>query len=434
MSAPIRRLAALPLLIALLAPPAAAQREPDLLVLRNGERIDCRVLLEGEEHVVYRAGSRTRAAGSSEVALVRSVERSLRGFLERLASLDPADAQALYELGLQAETNLLPGEAHNAWLRVLTLVPGHEGAWIKLGGVKRKGVWQLKVRGRFYTLDELRARAAGWDTPLELQTAHFLVRTDAPLERALDAAVDLERAWLSFYDLLARPLDLYVFDEVPEVRVYADAREVPAQRGGDAWFDRGANVLHVALGPGQDPELAAAELADCLLQNAFRRTLGQAGEIEPWARKGLGQAFAAALRPSPGGAALDLGAPSARHFEAQARDKEPLALEQVLRAGSASFGSGPDAARFAAQSYTLVHLLAFSEGGRHRAGLAEFLRRSYLGQGGTSTFFKAVGVDEETLEEEWTAYVRRVARARPGRGSTVSTASAPLRLAIAPLD
>src|SRR5262245_58002193 len=321
MSALLSRLAATASLAALLAAPAAAGDEPDLLVLRGGERIDCRVLLEGEEHLVYRAGNRTRTAPAAEIAEVRSVERELRAFLQRYAGVDRRDPQALYELGLYAEAHRLPGEARNAWLRVLTLVPDHAGAWIKLGGVKREGGWELKLHGGFYSLDELRPRAGQWDGPLELSSAHFRIRTDASLERALDAAVDLERAWMAFYDLLGEPLGLYVFDAAPEVRGYADRGEIPAPRPGqEAWFDPAANVLYLPLYAGRDRGPSATALADCLVQNSFRPTFGRAGEIEPWALMGLGDVCADAVRPVLGRSTVDLGPLSRASFEAHARD------------------------------------------------------------------------------------------------------------------
>jgi len=64
-----------------------------------------------------------------------------------------------------------------------------------------------------------------------------------------------------------------------------------------------------------------------------------------------------------------------------------------------------------AQSYTLVHFLVFYQDGKYRTGFADFLRRAYLGKGGTSNFFEAVGSDEKTLQEEWSEYVRGVAGA-----------------------
>ena len=86
----------------------------------------------------------------------------------------------------------------------------------------------LRVRGRFYTLDELKKRVSDWQNALELNTAHFLIRTDGPPERALDLAIDVERAYLTFYTVFGKPLELYVFDEVPEINVFSDPKDFRA--------------------------------------------------------------------------------------------------------------------------------------------------------------------------------------------------------------
>jgi hypothetical protein len=399
-----------PLFLSLL-PVLPAGEDPDLIVLADGTRIECRVLLESDEKVVYRTKNKLHEVAPGDVAEIQSVERSLRQYLERFAATDPKDVRALGELALFAESLNLPGEAHNTWIRILTLDGINEQAWTKLGGVKRRDGWELKVRGRYYTIDELRERAGDWKNALELRTAHFLIQTDGTPERALDVAIDVERACMTFYDVLGKPLDLYVFDEVPEIHIFADAKDYPAppKPGDVAWFNLPANTLYVDASTRPSPGPVVAEFTQALIFNAFRRTLGKTGEIEPWAREGLAQGFAAAVLPDPGRVRFDFSWPYLPHFKSQAEDPKPLSLEKVLRAGFASFDSGSDQARYVAQAYTLTHFLIFHAGGKHRAGYADFLRSSYLGKGGTTNFFAALGADEKTLEAEWTAYVEKVA-------------------------
>lgn len=396
----------------LAALPFSGHEDPDLLTLTDGKEIECRVLLEDDQHVVYRTGRKTHEIARDQVRSVQSVERSLEQFVERFAAIDPTQVAALSDLALFAESSYLPGEATNTWIRILTLDPENEQAWTKLGGVKRRKGWELKVRGRFLDIGELRTRVSDWKNVLELRTAHFLIQTDAAPELALDASLDLERAWLTFYRILGKPLGLYVFDEVPEVHVYSDAKDYPSPPtpGQSAWFSRAANTLHVDRSSQPNRSQVVAELVDALVLNAFRRTLDKrTGELEPWAREGLRQAFAGAVRPDPGRVRFDFDAPLVPLFRAQATDPKPLKLEQVLRAGLASFDSGTDAARYSAQSYTLTHFLVFAENGKHRARYAEFLRTSYEGKGGSSNFFKVLGLDPDETQAEWTAYVARMA-------------------------
>jgi hypothetical protein len=402
-----------PLLLSLLAAPRPVGDENDLIVLADGKQHACRILLETSTKVVYRVKSKTIEVPVGEVREIRSVERSLRAYLEQFAKADPRDVKALSDLALYAETSDLPGEAHNTWIRILTLDPENAQAWTKLGGAKRRTGWELKVRGRYYTLEELRTRVSDWKNALELRTAHFLVKTDAEPERALDVALDIERAYITFYDVFGKPLELFTFDELPEIQIFADPKDYPSPptTGSPSWFDRSANALYVNRELATERSSIVAEFTEVLIFNAFRRTLGKTGELEPWAREGLKQAFAAAARPDPGRVVFDFSTPHLPHFQAQASDAEALTLAQVLRAGFASFDSGTDQARYAAQSYTLMHFLAFYENQKYRTGLANFLRESYLGKGGSSNFLKVLGTDEKTLESQWTAYVKALAGA-----------------------
>lgn len=399
------------LLATLLSSTPTLGDENDLIVFADGKQQACRVLLETEAKVVYRARNKTSEVPRAALKDVQSVERSLRAFLVRFEQADPRDVAALAELALFAEASFLPGEAHNAWIRILTLEPKNEQAWTKLGGVKRRDGWELRVRGRFYTLEELRTRASDWPNALELRTAHFLIRTDGPPERALDLALDVERAYLTFYDVFGKPLELYTFDEVPEIHLFSDPKDfrAPPKPGQPAWFERSGNVLHVNGQMASERGPIVAEFTEALIFNAFRRTLAKTGELEPWAREGLKQAFAAGIRPDPGRVVFDFDTPYLAYFQAQASDAKALSLAQVLRAGFASFDSGSDQSRYAAQAYTLLHFLVFFESQQYRLGLATYLRESYLGKGGSSNFLKALGVDEKTLEGQWTSYVKSIA-------------------------
>jgi hypothetical protein len=403
-------LLALPLAFPLATTPILGD-DPDLIVFADGKQQACRVLLETENKVVYRARNKTTEVSRAALKDIQSVERSLFAFLKRFEGLDPKNVSALAELALFAEANYLPGEAHDTWIRILTLDPENEQAWTKLGGVKRRDGWELRVRGRFYTLEELRTRVSDWQNALELRTAHFLIRTDGSPERALDVAIDVERAYLTFYDVFGKPLELYTFDEIPEIHVFNDPKDfrAPPTPGRAAWFDRSGNTLLVNGQMTSDRGTVVAEFAEALIFNAFRRTLAKTGELEPWAREGLRQAFAAAIRPDPGRVAFDFAAPHAPYFQSQAADAKPLSLEQVVRAGFASFDSGTDAARYSAQSYTLLHFLVFYENRKYRMGLANYLKESYLGKGGVANFLKALDVDEKTLAGQWTSYVKATA-------------------------
>jgi len=402
------------LLCLLALPNLAGDDGPDVVVLRDGGRVEGRVLFENDEKVVLREKSKTREIARGEVGEVQSVERSLAEYLKRFDALDPTDVAALVDLAHYAEEHHLPGEARCTWIRILTVDAAHEEAWAKLGGVQRNKGWELKVKGRFYTIDELRTRTSDWKNALELPTAHFVVKTDTGPERALEVALDVERACTAYYEVVGKPLELWVFDEVPEIHLHAEAKEYPAPPtpGDPAWFGRGENTLHVLSSQSLDRGLVVAEFVDALVFNSFRRSLGnKTGELEPWVREGLRQAFAAAVRPDPGHVRFEFGEPIAAHFHTQATAEKPVALEAVLTAGRNAFSSGTNAARLTAAAYTLTQFLIQGRDHAHRAAFADFLRSSYTGKGGKSNFLHALDMKEKDLEAEWTAYVKEVAGA-----------------------
>ncbi len=398
--------------LALLALLGSGRDEPDTIVLRSGKSIECRVVFESPEKVVYAIGTRTQEVPRVDIESLETVETSLREFLKRFEEMDRQSAPALTELAVWAESRGLLGEAHDLWIRILTIEDGNERAWTKLGGVKGKKGWQLKVRGRFYDLEALRKRVSDWKNALELPTAHFLIRSDAEPERILDLGIDAERAWMAFYDALGTALGLYVFDEVPEIHVFADTKDypVPPTPEQKAWYSAVANTLYVNAAGKPTPGEVLYELTDLLVVNGLRRTAdARTGQLEPWAREGFGQMFAAAVRPDPGRVKFEFEPPYTPWFRAQVEDAKALNMSQTLRAGLSSFQSGPDAERFSRQCYTLMHFLVFANGGEHRAKLAEYLRSAYLGKTGTANFEKSFGTQLKVLEPQWKAYVLGIA-------------------------
>jgi hypothetical protein len=392
-----------------LGSPAVERDEPDLIVLADGKEIECRVLYEDEAKVIYRSKRKDREVARSEVSSIQSVERSLRSFLERFEQVDRSSVAALTDLALFAESSFLPAEAHDMWIRIIVGPdPDNEQAWTKLGGVKGRKGWKLKVRGRFYELEDLRERVSDWKHALELPTAHLLIKTDADPQRALDVAIDVERVYLAFYDLMAPHLGLYyAWEETPEIHIFSDPKDAPSPPTPEhtSWFAMGENRLYVLADT--DRNQAIAEFIDLLLFNSLRRTLDtRRGSIAPWAREGLRQAFAAGTTKAPGEVTFDLATPIEAYFRFQVEDEDTLKLKRILSAGFGSFESGTDALRYTAQAYTLTHFLAYGKDGAYQPGLARFLLSSFEGQSSATHLKKILGVDLDDLEQQWLEYVQ----------------------------
>ncbi len=400
------------LLTAFASVPVVANDEPDKVLLADGKSIACRVLYEDGDKVVYREAKKNKEVPRSQVQSIDSVERRLKAFFEQFDATDPSDASQQATLAQWAEEHNLPHEARATWIRVLVLDPQTEAAWTKLGGVKQNDVWKLKVKGKSYTLDELRKRKSEWKTALELPTSHFLIRSDGDPARVLDAAIDVERAYLAFYELFGPVLKLYVFDEVPELNLVTDPADFPnpPAPGMTVWYERLGNKLFANITENPDRVAIATELCEVLVFNSFRRTLNkQVSEIEPWLRSGLALTFGAGFRPDPGRAKFDLKSPNTTLFQTVANDAKPIELKKLLGTGRGGFDGGPDQAKNYAAAYTLVHFLAFADDGKHRTAFAEYARDAALGKGGPSNFFGTLKVKEKDLEAEWRAYVAKIA-------------------------
>src|SRR5262245_23021871 len=107
------------LLATCLSAPQSSSDDVDKLVFADGKEQTCRVLLETDFKVVYRAKNKTSEVSRAELKDVESVERSLHAYLTRFESLDAKDTAALGQLALFAEAKALAGEERNTWLRIL---------------------------------------------------------------------------------------------------------------------------------------------------------------------------------------------------------------------------------------------------------------------------------------------------------------------------
>ena len=405
------RLATLTLPLFLLAAP---NEKPDTVVLKNGKEIHCRVLYEDDAKVAYRqSGRHVKEVERSKVAEVHSIEGYMRTFLSRFAALDHTDVAALAGLAERAESVDLHGESRNLWLRILTLDPENEQAWTALGGSEGRRGWRLKVRGRYKTLEQLRERVADWDTAMELPTAHYLIRTNIDPAKALDVSIDLERVHQMFYDVVGQPMELYPFEETPELHIFAatdDAPHPPAP-GWSAWYERIGNAVLVR-GIDANPHEIRKAVVDLMLTNSFRLPeANHEGQLPRWAREGIGNAFAFALRPSPGDIHMEKGVPYVEWFGQQAADEDVLELKRLINAGRGAFRTGEDQARFVRQAYTLVFFLLNADDGGYRERFLEYLQSAFKGQGAATHLEKTFGMKLEELQKPYEAYVRRIAGA-----------------------
>ena len=322
----------LSLSLVLLAAGAQKPRGPDTVEVTNGKPIAGRVVFEGDEFVVVQSGRGEFEVERTKVAAVRSIERSLVEFIRRFDALSKTDAAALSELAQWCAANALEHEARNLWLRVLALDPTREAAIAGSGARKRGASLQVQSGRDWLDLDAFRGAKAKWRDAVELRTAHFQITTDHPIDLVLDVSVQLERHYARFYDFLGADLLLYVFSEVPEVRIYTRDKDFPLPWvGGErCWFAPGENVLHALAVEPYDLRQIVREVTEMLIFNAARRSSGKTGQMPAWAAAGLSDFFGATAAEQVGGPWLELGTPNVAFFRVHASQRDPIELKRLF--------------------------------------------------------------------------------------------------------
>lgn len=401
-------LAALLPLVAL--PQLSKHKDTDRVELSDGKQLKGRIVYEDDEAVFLREGRRkARAIARDEIAAVESLERSLAEFVERYDTLDRTKAEALADLATFAAARGLHGESLVVWVAAIVADPTFRPAYEALEARETKNEgWQFKIGKRWKTLEEARAIHGVWKEHWEVETTHFVIRTDLAVERLTSLAVNVERFYLDYYELMRRALPLRVFDELPAINLYVEEGRMPVPPvPTDAWYDWARNELDVRVTPEPDMTSIMSELTRLMLHNSLRGTIGQSGTTPPWCARGLSDVFGSAVVQDDGRFALDFEREYVPLFVEHASAPEPLPLDRILTMNDPEFLAGTHHELARAQAYTLVHFLVFADERKHAAGFGQYLQEAYSGKRSKSTLLKALGVkDEDELEREWATYAR----------------------------
>ena len=386
----------------------------DVVRLTDGNQVEGRVLLEGEEFVVVRVDSKAREIPRAEIASVDSLEGWLRRFFTAYGMLQPGNASGLVDVARFCQARGLTDEARLCWLEILTLDPENEIANQALGGVETSSGWRIPAgSNRSMPLEKLRERNREWKNAWELETAHYRLRTNQELKDAIATALDLERFYLFFYDVIGTPIGLYNLEERVRAEVHADKRsypQPPVYR--DAWFGLAENTLHVNASGGLRREFLFHEAVHQLIWNGFRQTRARPGQVPAWADEGLAEYLSTGVSGPPGRSELSPGARHDVHFQNHGQADEPLSLDYVLNLGLGDFQSGSSVEAGYSQSYTLVHFLMHGDRGALRPRFLAFLRSALEGQGAATHFHREIGLEKDVLESSWHDYSRRIADGR----------------------
>lgn len=394
------------LALLLFAPQVSHHKDTDTVRLKDGSELVGRVVYEDDSTLLMRVRKQHREIAMSEVAEVSTLERSQRELFGQLDVTSAENAGALVDLATFAASRGLPSEARLVCAKAIFADNDNAAAFRGLEGREheQKG-WQVKIGKRWRTLAEVQELHGKWRDHFEIETTHFIVRSDMPAERVVDLALDVERYYLAFYEVLGTRLRLQTFDTVPIVSVYEEAGRMPKPPvASDAWFAEARNELDVQATEDVSRELIAREMTRLMLTNSLRKTYNKAGDLSPWASRGVANMLSSAVIIGKRPMTFDFARVYPEWFQTQA--STPTDLRRVLALSEDEFWDAKSDANDAA-AYTLVHFLVHGEGGKWFEGFRNFLESSYLGKGSATHFARALGLDGlETFEASWNEYVR----------------------------
>ena len=398
------------MLLSLFAALLLAPLPQDRVDLKDGKSVEGRVVAELKDSLVVRSNKHDRTIARAEVATVTSLERSLAAVLEH--DTGSSDAAGCAALAAECEAAGLSGEARNYWLRTLLADPAHAAARKALDAKPVKDDVTLHLGKHGMHLSALRAGSLKWKEAYELPTTHFVLKTDLPLQKALDVATALERFHVRFYALLGEPLGLYIFDErtLPEIRVYFEgaAYPTPPVKGERVWFSMGENALNVAADGQLSLPAVVGELSRQMLFSALRRGVGPTAQVQPWLTAGLQEYFARTAPESLGGPRPDTAAALAA--AARQLAGKDVKLTTLFNAPMAAFSTDANRADMSNAACTLLHFLVAGRDGALRDGFGRYVNDGAKGKLSMASFSEHLKLKPDEIEAQWREHVAQLAR------------------------
>lgn len=384
---------------------AVAGNDPDTVrFVDKAKELHGRVVFEGKDEIVLRQGSRDQRIPRTDIAEIRSLERSLAPILEQ--DLPTTDPKALAAVAKQCDDAGLENEGHNLWLRVLMLQPTNDDALKAVGGRRIKDEVQVKFGKEQKKLADMeKQKQPGWNDAYPIETTHFLLHSDLELPEVLDLGRAVERFFARFYTTLGAALELYVFDEAPVVDLYSNAKDfpVPPVRGDKVWFAPGINQINVLVESEPDIRAIVGQMSRLMMFNALRRSAGTTAQVPQWTLSGVSEIFALAAPEKRGGPWADLAQVDAREFGLAKSAK--VDFDRVFNASANDFNLDAKRAEMTATAYTLVHWLVFSNDGALREKFGKYLREGSKGKLSMGAFSDALGMQKKEIESAWRDYV-----------------------------
>lgn len=387
----------------------------DEVHLLSGKVLKGLVVYEDDQIVILRVGTHDKTYQRDEVEKVVSRGSALHKLLDRLNSVRRDDATELLAAADQAEEGGLDGEAELLRLAALIADPENEAVHELLGHKQKSKAWRFKVRGKWKRFEDWPEITGTWKQRFVFHTTHFDVESDLPLPQAIEAALDLERAYRAFYSLLRTELEMKDIEERLAAQIHSDDASYPEPGDGRLGYFSGGDQMLFVLGKQDLPITLAHEVCHQLFYYGTQLSRGSRGEIPAWVNEGLAQYLQFGVSRGSFGMRVVPGTPQLDAFRTQATDDKPFGLTRMLTMQSSDFLGGKTVTLKYAQAYSLVHFMLHASDGKYRDAFFAFLRSAWLGKSSMSHFKDIVDeeldMDIDDFEELWQSYVAEMAGA-----------------------
>ena len=390
----------------------------DVVVGTDGKEVRGRVLraYDPDEITLLQSGKRVRIP-RKKIQSVTTVNDHLREFFElRRGARGNRERETI--LIEWARSNGLDHMAKLQAIHLLAEDDANEPAHLELGHEKRGEEWVWPVGSQWMNRRDYEAHVAKWGHPLVLDGEHFIVRTNAGLRIGVDAAMDLERLVVWWFDTFGKELKprepvtgmnfhVYAPDDFPPLTGNRFPYYTPQPEGDVSYsyavLDKGGVAAMFRLGTEQ------------LLYNTLADGVGTAqadagNRFAPWLEIGFGQwvqnSFAGAPGyAEPGPSQLDIA--QANHV---LRERD-FGMENQIGQRYATFHeiSHSTDLLWAKVATFVAYLMDEKHEHQTRSNLLRYIELVYAESKGSSSslFDKTLGVRIESLEPEYAQWLQQ---------------------------
>lgn len=380
--------------------PRVSGDDRDTVTLKNGKERKGRVVLELDDRIILRVGTREVEIERDKIdkvdAILHHLDRGLDMLREGIRA--PADLLALAKY---CDDHGLPHEA--TLLRWLTLFddPDNAEAHTALGHEQRRGdAWHLRDDDRRWrTLEDAEKRHADWGKAWTMRSEHFAVRCDTGVERTVHTLFELEYAYRAFRQTFLQPLELRAILEPIQVYIFKNQKQFPSLgTSTSAFFATDENILYTFVAGRGRPTALFHEGMHAILYNTAENSAQSRGTLPAWLDEGWADFMEGAMVPEGKGRARF--EPTRRYrprIATLAAGEKPYDVHRVLNFKTSDYHASSRQAMKYAQGYGLFVYLW--EDDTLRPKFIEYLLEAMGGKGQASSFRKIFRRELDQIEK-----------------------------------